>query len=246
MTARIGARKILKKVKKKLALAISAPQHRKVGGIMIMNRSNFSESVCASIFALALALFAGQSAFASPATEINRAVNVAGGADVKHAVPSTFLQGFNAVIIKVKQADAPLYVSAAVKMRPDLAPQITVATLNARARDRHNCEDISAIIKAAIAAAPESRYAIARAALAAQPTSRQCILAAAGINDKDLRVAYTRRYDGKEVISPKEGKEVIPPPAPGFPYPTIWDVGNIISINPGPGGVASPSDPADR
>jgi len=213
---------------------------------MIMNRSNFSESVCASIFALALALFAGQSAFASPATEINRAVNVAGGADVKHAVPSTFLQGFNAVIIKVKQADAPLYVSAAVKMRPDLAPQITVATLNARARDRHNCEDISAIIKAAIAAAPDSRYAIARAALAAQPTSRQCILAAAGINDKDLRVAYTRRYDGKEVISPKEGKEVIPPPAPGFPYPTIWDVGNIISINPGPGGVASPSDPADR
>ena len=166
---------------------------------MIMNRSNFSESVCASIFALALALFAGQSAFASPATEINRAVNVAGGADVKHAVPSTFLQGFNAVIIK-----------------------------------------------AAIAAAPDSRYAIARAALAAQPTSRQCILAAAGINDKDLRVAYTRRYDGKEVISPKEGKEVIPPPAPGFPYPTIWDVGNIISINPGPGGVASPSDPADR
>src|SRR5206468_10690958 len=118
-------KKFLKKVKKKLALAISAPQHRKVGGIMIMNRSNFSESVCASIFALALALFAGQSAFASPATEINRAVNVAGGVDVKHAASATFLQGFNTVVIKVKQADAPLYVSAGVKMRPDLAPQIT-------------------------------------------------------------------------------------------------------------------------
>jgi hypothetical protein len=214
---------------------------------MIMKRSKFLQLVGASIFALALALFAGQSAFASPATEINRAVNVAGGADVKHAVPSTFMQGFNAVIIKVKQADAPLYVSAAVKMRPDLAPQITVATLNARARDRHSCEDISAIIKAAIAAAPNSRYAIVRAALAAQPTSRQCVLEAAGISDKDLRVAYTRRSDGKEVISGKEGKEVIPPPAPGFPYPAIWDVGNIISINPGPGGfVASPSDPADH
>jgi len=202
--------------------------------------------VCASIFALALALFAGQSAFASPATEINHAVNVAGGVDAKHAVPSTFMQGFNAVIIKVKQADASPYVSAAVKMRADLAAQITVAALNAHARDRQSCDDISAIIKAAIAAAPDSRYAIVRAALAAQPTSRQCILAAAGIADKDLKVAYTRRSDGKEVISGKEAKEVIPPPAPAFPYPTIWDVGNIISINPGPGGVASPSDPSDN
>jgi hypothetical protein len=212
---------------------------------MSMNKSGFSQWVGASIFALALALFAGQSAFASPTTEINRAVNVAGGTDVKHAVPSTFMQGFNAVIIKVKQADAPLYVSAAIKLRPDLAPQITVATVNARARDRHSCEDISAIIKAAIAAAPDSRYAVIRAVLAAQPGSRQCILEAAGISDKDLRVAYTRRSDSKEVISGKEGKEVIPPPAPAFPYPTIWDVGNIISINPGPG-VASPSDPADH
>ncbi len=214
---------------------------------MIMNKSSFSQWVGGLIFALALALFSGQSASASPATEINRAVNVAGGADVKHAVPSTFMQGFNAVIIKVKQAEAPVYVSAAVKMRPDLASQITVAALNARPMDRHSCEEITAIIKAAIAAAPDSRYAITRAMLAALPGSRQCILAAVGITDKDLRVAYTRRSDGKEVISGKEGKEVIPPPAPpGFPYPTIWDVGNIISINPGPGGVASPSDPSGK
>jgi hypothetical protein len=213
---------------------------------MIMNKSSFSQWVGGLIFALALALFAGQSVFASPATEINRAVNVAGGGDVKHALPSAFMQGFNAVIIKVKEADAPVYVSTAVKMRPDLAAQITVAALNSRRIDGHNCEEISSIIKAAIAAAPDSRYAIARAALAAQPTSRQCILAAAGIADKDLKFAYTRRSDGKEVISGKEAKEVIPPPAPAYPYPTIWDVGNIISINPGPGGVASPSDPADH
>ena len=213
---------------------------------MIMNRSNFSQWVGASTFALALVLFAGQSAFASPAAEINRAVNVAGGSDVKHALPSTFMQGFSAVIIKLKQAETPLYVSTAVKLRPDLAAQVTVAALNAHARDRQSCDDISAIIKAAIAAAPDSRYAIVRAALAAQPTSRQCILAAAGIADKDLKVAYTRRSDGKEVISGKEGKEVIPPPVPAFPYPSIWDVGNIISINPGPGGVASPSDPSGK
>src|SRR5438552_14825285 len=181
---------------------------------MIMNKSSFSQWVGGLIFALALALFSGQSVFASPATEINRAVNVAGGVDVKHAASATFLQGFNTVVIKVKQADAPLYVSAGVKMRPDLAPQITVAALNARPMDRHSCEEITAIIKAAIAAAPDSRYAITRAMLAALPGSRQCILAAVGIADKDLRVAYTRRSDGKEVISGKEGKEVIPPPAP--------------------------------
>jgi len=209
--------------------------------------SNFRQSMSASIFAVALALFTGSSAFASPAAEISRAVKVAGGADVKHAAPAAFLQGFNVVVVRVKKAETPLYVTAAVKMRPDLAPQITVAALNARPLDRHSCDEIDAIIKAAIAAAPDSRYAIARAALAAQPASRACILAAAGITDKDLKIAYTRRSDGKEVLSSKAGKEVIPPPAPpGFPYPTIWDVGNIISINPGPGGVASPSDPSGK
>lgn len=211
---------------------------------MIMNKSSFSQRLGVSIFAFALALLAAQSAFASPTIEITRAVNVAGGADVKHAAPSIFMQGFNAVIIKVKQPEAPLYVSAAVKMRPDLAPPITVATLNARVRDRHRCKDISAIIKAAVAAATDSRYAITRAVLAAQPTSRQCILQAAGISEKDLRVAYTRRSGGKEVLG---GREAIPPPAPAFPYPTIWDVGNIISINPGPGGfVGSHSGRAGR
>jgi hypothetical protein len=207
--------------------------------------SNFRQSMSASIFAVALALFTGSSAFASPAAEISRAVNVAGGADVKHAAPAAFLQGFNVVVVRVKQAETPLYVSAAVKMRPDLAAQIAVAALNARPLDRRTCEGIEAIIKAAIAAAPDARYAIARAALAAQRASRACILAAAGITDKDLKLAYTRRSDGKEVLSSKEGKEAIGEPAPSFPWPTIWDVGNIISINPGPGGfVASPSDPS--
>src|SRR5262249_14335625 len=91
--------------------------NRNFGGVMIMNKSSSLQRVSGSIFALALALFAAQSAFASPTTEITRAVNVAGGADLKHAAPSIFMQGFNAVIIKVKQAKTPLYVSAAVKMR---------------------------------------------------------------------------------------------------------------------------------
>jgi hypothetical protein len=204
----------------------------------------------ASLFAVALALFTGSSAFAtSPTDEISRAVRVAGGADVKQAAPAEFLQGFRAVVIKVKQAEAPLYVSTAIRMRPDLAPQITVAALNARPLDRRTCEGINAIIKAAIAAAPSARHAIAQAALAAQPASRACILAAAGVTDGDLKLAYARRSDGKQVLDGKDGKEVIEErQAVFFPPPTIWDVGNIISINPGPGGanVVSPSDPSDH
>ena len=212
-----------------------------------MNKTTLSRSVGMSIFVIGLAVFWGGAALASPTTEINRAINIAGGIDAQHALPSAFMQGFNAVLIKVKQAEVPVYVSAAVKLRSDLAAQITLAALNSRVRDLHSCQEMSAIIRAAIAAAPESRYAITRALLAAHPGSRGCILEAAQISDKDLRIAYTRRSDGKEVISGKEGKEVIPPEAPAFPYPTIWDVGNIISINPGGGSVvASPSDPADH
>jgi hypothetical protein len=212
-------------------------------------RSFFNDLIKASLFAVALALFAGSASAASPTDEISRAVRVAGGANIKQAAPAEFLQGFRAVAVKIKQAETPLYVSTAVRMRPDLAPQITVAALNARPLDRRTCEGIDAIIKAAIAAAPSARHAIAQAALAAQPASRACILAAAGTSEADLTLAYARRSDGKQVIDGKDGKGVIEErQAAFFPPPTIWDVGNIISINPGPGGffVVSPSDPNDH
>jgi hypothetical protein len=207
----------------------------------------------ASLFSIVLALFTGSSAFAaSPADEISRAVKVAGGADIKKAAPAEFVQGFRAVVIKAKQAEAPLYVSTAVGMRPDLAPQIAGAALKARPLDRRTCDGVDAIIKAAITAAPTARHAIAQAALAAQPAARDCILAAAGTSAAELQFAYTRRSsDGKQVIDGKDDKEVIEDKRvyePGFPAPDIWDVGNIISINPGPGGVlvVSPSDPTDH
>jgi hypothetical protein len=52
---------------------------------------------------------------------------------------------------------------------------------------------------------------------------------------------------GEASAASLRGKEAISPPAPAFPNPTIWDVGNIISINPGPGGfVGSSSGRAGR
>ncbi|MGI8482563.1 MAG: hypothetical protein ACR2MF_10980 [Chthoniobacterales bacterium] len=204
--------------------------------------------------AVALALFTASSTFAnSPTDEISRAARVAGGADIKQLTPAEFLQGFRAVVIRVKQTDLPLYVSTAVKMRPDLAAQTTVAALNARPLDRRTCESVDAIIRAAVTAAPTARYAIAQAALIAQPASRECILAAAGTSEADLTLAYARRSDGKDVGDSKDYKQVadnkeVVPQTVAFNGPDIWDVGNIISINPGPGGtnVVSPCDPHDR
>lgn len=219
----------------------------------------FKRSISASLSLVALALFTGSSAVAASPTdeisraadEINRAVRVAGGgADIKQTAPAEFLQGFRAVAIRVKQAETPLYVLAAVRTRPDLAPQITVAALNARPSNRLTCEGIAAIIRAAILAAPSAPDAIAQAALVAQPASRDCILAAADTSDAELKLAYLRRSDGKQVIDAKDGKEIIEDnrEAVGFHGPDIWDVGNIISINPGPGGVnvVSPCDPSDQ
>jgi hypothetical protein len=112
---------------------------------------------------------------------------------------------------------------------------------------------VDPIIRTAIAAAPSAKDAIVRAAIDAEPYARECILAAARMSDKDLRLAYTRRSDGKQVI---DGKEVLTPkeaPCPECP-PSAWlrppgiDVGNVNSsivgtINPanlGQGGIVSP------
>jgi hypothetical protein len=144
-------------------------------------------------------------------------------------------------------------------MRLDLAPQITVATLRAHrsggkkiAGKEASCDWVDPIIRTAIAAAPSAKDAIVQAAIAAEPYARECILAAAAMSDKDLRVAYTRRSDGKEVINAKDGKEVVPPcpecPETAWLRPPGIDVGNVNSsivgtINPanlGQGGIVSP------
>jgi hypothetical protein len=196
---------------------------------------------------------------AQPSDEIRRAVAAAGAPSVSQASADTFLHAFSSVVVRAR-GNVPAYVAAAIATRPDLAPQITVAALRAHRTGRNkvtgeeaSCDWVDPIIRTAIAAAPSQAVDIVLAAIAAEPYARECILAAAQMSDKDLRLAYTRRSDGKQVI---DGKEEISPkeaPCPDCP-PSAWlrppgiDVGNVNSsivgtINPanlGQGGIVSP------
>jgi hypothetical protein len=212
--------------------------------------------IISAIVASCIAVSAVQ---AQPSDDIQRAVAKAGAPSVSAAPADVFLHAFSSVVVRAR-GNVPAYVAAAIATRPDLAPQITVAALRAYRTGRNkvtgeegSCDWVDPIIRTAIAAAPSAKVAIVLAAIAAEPYARECILAAARMSDKDLRLAYTRRSDGKEVISGKEevGKEVLQPePCP----PSAWlrppgiDVGNVNSsivgtINPanlGQGGIVSP------
>jgi hypothetical protein len=125
---------------------------------------------------------------AAPSDEITRAVSKSGGADVKHATPDQFNKAFAAVLLHVKRDDVPAYVSAAAKLRPDLADRIVVMAIRvARPSGRDAdfkkppCHWVEPIIRAAIEAAPDEKDAIVRAALASDPWAREYILAAAGM-----------------------------------------------------------------
>ena len=195
---------------------------------------------------------------AAPADDIQRAVATAGASSVSAAPADVFLHAFSSVVVRAR-GNAAAYVAAAIAMRHDLAPQITVAALRAYRTGRNkvigqegSCDWVDPIIRTAIAAAPSQTVAIVLAAIAAEPYARECILAAARMSDKDLRLAYTRRSDGKEVISGKEEispkEEVAPCPPSAWLRPPGIDVGNVNSaivgtINPanlGQGGIVSP------
>ncbi len=129
---------------------------------------------------------------AGPSEEISRAVSDAGATNVKRADKATFLRGYQAVLSQTKNAQLPGYVTAAIRLRPDLAPDLTAATVSTWARRGHDsdgkeilsdkeisCDQIDQIIRAAILADPDATDAIVRAAIQAAPYARECILAAA-------------------------------------------------------------------
>ena len=247
-----------------------APRHRKFSLVVkIFEKTNYVEgpakimnskpktTIIAVVATVVLSIVAS-SIQAAPSDDIQRAVARAGAPSVSAAAPDVFLHAFSSVVVRAR-GNAAAYVAAAIAMRHDLAPQITAAALRA-CRSRGNkgigteasCDWVDPIIRTAIAAAPSQAVAIVLAAIDAAPYARECILAAAKMSDKDLRLAYTRRSDGKEVV----GKEVINPkeaPCPECP-PSAWlrppgiDVGNVNSsivgtINPanlGQGGIVSP------
>ena len=145
-----------------------------------------------SIAATAVMCLVVSSLQAAPSDEIQRAVARSGAPSVSQAQPDVFLHAFSSVLVR-NRGNAAACVSAAIAMRSDLAPQITVAALRAHrpgagkiAEKQASCDWVDPIIRAAIAAAPSAKDAIVRATIDAEPYARECILAAARISDRDL------------------------------------------------------------
>ena len=125
--------------------------------------------------------------------DLTRAVQVAGASSVETATPDQFLRALNSLFVRSNAREVCAYVGAAVRARPDLAPQIVVAALRvSRVSPRTDfkdfkqpvgkeisCDEIDCIIRAAIAAHPSASREIVDAAIAAAPLLRDCILAAA-------------------------------------------------------------------
>ncbi len=125
--------------------------------------------------------------------DLTRAVQVAGARSVETATPDQFLRALNSLFVRSNAREVCAYVGAAVRARPDLAPQIVVAALRvSRVSPRTDfkdfkqpigkeisCDEIDCIIRAAIAAHPSASREIVDAAMAAAPLLRDCILAAA-------------------------------------------------------------------
>ena len=141
----------------------------------------------------ALLILTIASGLASPAEEISQAVIAGGASSVESATPVQFVRAYNSVLIRVKEAKRCEYLTAAVKLRTDLAPQITAATLRAHQPGLNDtCDWVDPLIRCAIVAAPTAKDAIVRAAIQAQPYARECILSAAGI-DNGTQVAFRPR-----------------------------------------------------
>jgi hypothetical protein len=154
-----------------------------------MNTPFLSRHVAQTAFCTLICLLAFVAgAIAVPSDEIAKAVSSSGAADVKHATPEQFNRAFATVLLHVKRDQLPIYVSSAVKLRPDLADRIVVTAIRVAGPgdgkailDKQSpCDWVTPIIRAAIDAAPDQKDAIVRSALASDPWARECVLAAAG------------------------------------------------------------------
>lgn len=132
---------------------------------------------------------------AAPLDDLTNAVLRGGASNISQASPQQFLRAYMSILARAKPQEIIWYVNAAVKVRPDLAPEIVVTTLNVRLPNtklvdrRKACEQIADIVQAAVIACPEMARVIVKAAIAAAPFARGCILAAAISAAPDQRIA---------------------------------------------------------
>lgn len=121
---------------------------------------------------------------AAPADEITAAVLASGASSVESATPVQFTRAYSSVLTRVPERKHCEYLTAAIRLRPDLAGGITAATLRAhRPGVDDDCNWVNPVIRCALAAAPSAREAIVRASIDLLPEARECILAAAGMDD---------------------------------------------------------------
>jgi hypothetical protein len=153
--------------------------------------------------------------------DLTRAVQVAGASSVETATPDQFLRALNSLFVRSNAREVCAYVGAAVRARPDLAPQIVVAALRvSRVGPRTDfkdfkqpvgkeisCEEVDCIIRAAIAAHPSATREIVDAAIAAAPLLRDCIVAAAA---QPCPLANAPVQPG--IIVPINPSNFVPPP----------------------------------
>lgn len=150
----------------------------------------------ASLLMLALLFWAGPSALATPSDELSSAVMRGGASGLHEASAEQFLRAYMSILAKAKPTEVIWYVNAAVKARPDLAPNIVVATLrllrpSVKTTDpRQLCQRIGDIIQAAVMTNPASGVAIVKAAIETAPFARDCIVAAASVAAPDQSIAF--------------------------------------------------------
>lgn len=136
------------------------------------------------MIALCGSILLSTSAFATPAEEIIRAVAANGISDVSQARPRQFVKAFNAIALRSPPRDLPDYVTAAINLRPDVAPNVVAIAIKAavkkwEAKPAALCGMIDRIVKAAIAANRDAAVSIAKAAASTAPESRHCVVEAA-------------------------------------------------------------------
>jgi hypothetical protein len=152
----------------------------------------------AASIALALLLSASgiPSGVATPVDELTRAVAISGAASATSASARQFFSAYLSILARAKPNEVIWYVNAAVRLRPDLAPNIVVVTLNVHRRNMHegkkreSCQEISDIVQAAVLVSPSSANAIVKAAVQAAPFARECIVAAASTAAPEQRLTF--------------------------------------------------------
>jgi hypothetical protein len=121
---------------------------------------------------------------------LENAVRAAGAASIGSATPEQFMQAFNSLVARTNRREIPMLVARAARARPDLADRIAVAAVTgleptgggyAKGYAKEfkgkeiSCDQVQAIVNAAIAADPAEADVIINAVIQAAPMLADCI-----------------------------------------------------------------------